>query len=750
MKGCRRLRDVRAWMVGFGAAVVLSCVPWMLHAQALRDTVEVRSVAIEGAERIPESVLRGVIATLPTRCVSAALQPLCWFGASLDRHYLDVRVLTADLLRLRLFYHQRGFRAARVELDTTRMADGMHVRFRIREGDPVIVNSVQVAGAEEIGGGLTRDLPLRAGNPLSIPDLEATRDTLIARLANRGYAAAEVLSNYQIEASDDRTADVDYELLPGPLTRFGAIEIEGLRRVSPRVVRRMITFDEGDLYSRQTLLRSQRNLFTLEVFRHAEISTERPSGQDSVLDVRIRISEGDLHRIRAGVGLSTAEFFNVEGRWISRNFLGGARRLEVRGRAANLLADPLSPMLRSVPGFQACVGIYCDPAGSINIDFTQRWFFDPANTFGSGLFLERFTLPGVYVRTSRGGYVSVSRALGRASAVTAGVRPEVTRLESDGDLIYCVNFVVCEEREINVLREDHWLTPIAVSLGIDRSNNLFAPTGGYILRVEGEYAARETGSDFDYVRLLGEATWYHDPFRGVVIATRVRPGWARAVGAPGAGLGLHPQKRFFAGGANSVRGFAQYRLGPRLLTARDPRDLVRGTAEWNGCTAQEVNGGTCDAQPLATAEDRALGEQPVGGAALLEANVEARFPIWRDRVRGAAFVDFGQVWATPASVRLSDVVWTPGAGIRYFSPIGPIRIDVGYNPGGAERLRVVTTEVCHQESAEVCSDILPDRSYTADELGTRRRLLALPAVTWDPLRSVVDRLQFHFSIGQAF
>src|SRR5690606_40900670 len=57
----------------------------------------------------------------------------------------------------------------------------------------------------------------------------------------------------------------------------------------------------------------------------------------------------------------------------------------------------------------------------------------------------------------------------------------------------------------------------------------------------------------------------------------------------------------------------------------------------------------------------------------------------------------------------------------------------------AERLRVVTTEVCHQESAEVCSDILPDRSYSADELGTRRRLRALPAVTWDPFRSEIGR-----------
>ena len=83
----------------------------------VRDTVEVLSVEIRGAERVPAALVRSVVATQATGCISAALQPVCWLGGSLDRHYLDGRTLTADLLRLRLFYHQRGFREARVELD---------------------------------------------------------------------------------------------------------------------------------------------------------------------------------------------------------------------------------------------------------------------------------------------------------------------------------------------------------------------------------------------------------------------------------------------------------------------------------------------------------------------------------------------------------------------------------------------------------------------------------------------------------
>jgi outer membrane protein assembly factor BamA len=308
-----------------------------------------------------------------------------------------------------------------------------------------------------------------------------------------------------------------------------------------------------------------------------------------------------------------------------------------------------------------------------------------------------------------------------------------------------VNFTVCEAREIDVLRSAHWLAPLTVSVGIDRSNSLFSPTGGFILRLDGEYAARETGSEFDYVRLLGEVAAYHDPFRGVVIATRLRPGWARAIGAPGSGLGLHPQKRFFGGGSNSVRGFAQYRLGPKLLTIEDGRVLADTARFRPGCTPQDINAGVCDVANLARQSPGEFEVRPVGGAMLLEGNVEARFPIWSDRVRGAAFLDFGQVWRSADEIDLGGLAWTPGVGIRYFSPIGPIRIDIGYNPAGAERLAVVTSEVCHRTATDVCEDIQPGVTYPIDELGNRRRLRALPSVVWQP-----ERFQFHFSIGQAF
>jgi outer membrane protein insertion porin family len=745
----RRLRPFPVLAAGRAlalAAAVGSAAAGKLAAQRLpADSVEVLSVRFDGAARVPTELLRTAIATTPTRCISAALQPLCWAGLSKDRHYLDTRALAADVFRLRVFYYQHGFREARIALDTVRAPGGMHVTFRIDEGQPVLVGAVEVDGADEHPG-IGRDLPVRPGRPFSMVEFEAARDSLTRRLANRGHAAADVLANYEIPGADPYRADVDYQLIPGRRLRFGEIGIDGLERVSPAVVRRVLVFREGDVYSDQALFRSQRNLFGLEVFRHAEIVVADP-GADSILPVRVRVNEGDLHRMRVGIGASTMDYINAEGRWTSRNFLGGARRLELRGRITNLVADPLSAVQ---PPFSGCSGIYCDIAGSVSADFSQPWFLGSRNTLGVGGFAERFSLTGVYVRTSRGVYLSLRRSVMRGGTLTGAFRPELTKLESDGDLIFCVNFVACEERDIDVLREPHWLSPLTLSFALDRSNSLFAPTAGHIVRADAEYASAVTGSDLAYARLLGEVTGYREAVGGVVLAMRLRSGWARSLGEPGAGLGLHPQKRFFAGGPSSVRGFAQYRLGPKLLTVDGAGTLAQPIEEGGaGCTAQEINAGTCDAGDLARRRPGALNVQPVGGAVSLEGNLELRYPIWSDRLRGATFIDFGQVWRAHGDVRLGALQVTPGVGIRYFSPVGPIRIDVGYNPGGAERLTVITTEVCDRRQ-DPCGDILPGESYPPEHLDNRRRLRQLPAVVWRPHDSFTDRLQFHFSIGQAF
>lgn len=718
--------------------VAAFCWALPLHGQS---RTEVRKIGFSGAEAFDDALLRAAIVSNQTRC---NLLVFCF------RQYLDEVGLRGDLVRLRLFYYQRGYREAQIGVDTSRSGQRLEIRFAIKEGTPVRVAQVEVTAADELADdpairrALRQPLPLRVGQPFSVIEYEAARDTLGARMANLGFARAEVLANYTIPRDSQYEARVRFEIFPGERLRFGRITVEGNHNVAPKVVRRMLTFRPGNYYSRRELFRSQRNLFGLETFRHVEVRADVNATTDTVIPVVVQVNEGNLHRVRFGVGISTAEFISAEGLWAARNFSGGARRLEVRSRLYNLFADDLN----DVPAFEDTGSPYNNLAGSVSADFSQPWFFDPLNSINAGVYIERRSLPNIFVRTARGGYVNITRSLGPGQSAGLGYRPELTELNAGGDVFFCQNFVVCGQDEINVLRAPHWLAPLALSYTRDRSNSLLAPTSGYILRFDGEYAAGAVGSDFSYARLLAEVTDYHLMTRGVVLATRLRTGWARALGEPRAGLGLHPQKRFFGGGPNSVRGFAQFRMGPKLLTVNAAEVLASDTVA--PCTAQQINAGSCDVAAFVTRRESDFEPRPVGGAAMVEGNLELRLPFFVDKLRAAAFVDFGQVWRTTEDVKIGDIVLTPGFGFRYFSAIGPVRVDIGYNPRPAERLEVVTTKVCHRASPDTCEPIQPDVAYDPHELENTSELVTMGNVLWNANRSGLRRFQLHFSIGQAF
>ncbi|MGH7468481.1 MAG: BamA/OMP85 family outer membrane protein [Longimicrobiales bacterium] len=755
-----RLRPGDGGRLASAIALLLCLGPALLPAQ--QTTQELRSIHFAGAQAFPDVLLRAAILSNASGCKNVVLDVIqaCRLGVGRDPAPADTLDLQGDVFRLISFYKDRGYREARVKLETRTEANLLHATFRITEGDPVRVVTVGLSNLEQADSAsqlqlrrMVGRLPLRAGDPLSKVAYQAARDTLTTRLQNLGYKNAEVFPRYRIPRDSARVAHMVFDLIPGGRMYFGAPDVRGNEKVETRVIRRMLAFRAGDVYSQEAILRSQRNLFGLDMFRTIDIRTDIDAAGDTIAPL-VTVQEGPLTRVRTGLGVSTAEYINAEARWISRNFLGGARRVEVRGRVANVLANVLDNTFASLSLVEKASSLYNNLDYLFSVDVTQPWFFDLRNSFSGGLVGERRSIPDVFVRRSLGGYAGVTRALGPGTTLSAGYRLELTELDAEDD-IFCTSFVACEASEISILREAHWLAPLTVTLARDRSNSLFDPTRGSILRIEGEYAASASGSEFGYARLAAEGTMYREPFRGLVLATRLRPGWARSINEPGVGLGLHPQKRFFAGGANSVRGFAQYRLGPKILKV-DAHEFLLAPAPdtitgFMGCDAQDINAGTCEVALLAVGRPGRFDPRPAGGSAALEGNVEARFRLVGEKLRGAAFVDFGQVWTDGGQVRLSDVLWTPGFGLRYFSAIGPIRIDLGYNTQGTERLQVLTTKLCDVDVVPCSPDSIEDGVvYTRDQLRNTRVLTSLGHVPWGFNRGLLDRLQLHFSIGQAF
>jgi outer membrane protein assembly factor BamA len=722
-----------------------------------RSRPEIARLNFEGNASFPDRVLANAILTREVACRSSILLPFCWAGAefAIDPSFLNDRVFAQDYVRIQLFYRQRGYREVQVDTVVERITPTrVEITFQIQEGEPVRVSRLDLQGADRVSGPLLgRDLPLRVGDPLNMVVLEAVRDTLTQRLRDRGYAHAEVLRSLFIPRDAPRTAEVEFDVYTGPIARFGEIRIEGNEGVGDGIVERMLPFREGSVYSQEALFEAQRNLYGLEIFRHASVVPDLTHTPDSIVPLLLQVNEGNARRVRSGGGWNNADCFSLESRWASRNFFGGARRLGLTGRVSNLLTRDLQDSVCSDAG----QGDFARLNWLASVDFTQPWIFSPRNTLNVRAFAERQSVPDVYIRESVGFNFSLRRVLGRASPLTLSYLPQWGRL-SAAEVFFCTNFLVCTASEIDLLEGSNRLSPMVLAFAHDRTDRQVSPRRGYTLAAEIEAASRWTASDFDYQRAAVETTFFRPLFSDWVVGGRLRGGWLNA--APFRGFAstggasvpvAHPQKRFYAGGANSVRGYAQSQLGPRVVTV-GVEELLFPVGGGSGalCDPESISDLTCNAGALA---EGSFESRPTGGSAVLEGNLELRFPIWDPSLGGALFLDAGQVWSDPARVRSTEVVATPGIGLRYATPIGPVRVDVAYRPPIRQDLPVVTSSIRRfdPETDDPALRLAPPGGdpidwVPMDSLARLTRPVGFTEASGFSFR----RLQFHFAIGHAF
>lgn len=742
-------RPVRPVALG---VCVLAIVLWPEGARSQMSPPEVTSVRFEGNETFPDDSLARAIATRETECRSRLFVLFCplGFDFALNRSQLRERDLPRDRARLIVWYRQRGFRDVQVDTPRVQRTDSRaRVVFSLTEGTPVIADSLTFRGAEGVDfDGLLDGLPIREGDRLSTIALDATRDTITSRLANQGYAYADVYRNALRPADNPYRAIVTFDIVPGPRATYGDVTVDGLRNLSVGTVLKTAQISTGAMYRRSEIEGAVARLYGLQIVRSASVAPDTLSAdRDSVIDVAITVQEGDVYRVRAGTGWSTAECLNVEARWTSRNFFGGGRTLQLRGRLGNLLASDFRDVLCTQSG----QGDFARLTGVASVEFVQPWIFSTSNSLSASVFVERQSLPNVFIRRAVGAQLALSRTISPQTVLTGYFRPEVSELDAD-DVLFCTGFLVCDPGDIARLEAGNFLSPVGVSLSRDRSDDLLNPRRGYRVLLDIEHAAPWTSSDFRYDRIVVEGSRYV-PAGPVVLATRVRGGWVGSggfenlVSADQTVEIVHPQKRFYTGGANSVRGFAQSGLGPRVLFA-EPTDLLSNDQNGGGCAPADLAERTCE-----PAEGtRGLTPRPTGGTRVFEANAELRFPVGT-LFEGVVFGDAGQAWGRDQSIELASLELTPGVGVRFPSPVGPIRVDVAYRFRGAEMLRIVTQQIRPFDPA---NDDEADKLSIRDEQGMGTKIAWVSTgqlVRLDsPFRfGVNDRgLQLHVSIGQAF
>jgi len=728
--------------------------PVAVSAQRLGP--EVRAVEFVGNVAFPPDSLARAIVTTQTECRSFLLKwvvPVCpVFGWGQRRSELRERDVPRDVQRLERWYQMRGFREVDVESQTEIDEDGRaRVRFAITEGRPILADSIGYETPEGFPAATLLDaLPIDPGDRWSTLALDQTRDTLVRRLQNRGYPYADVLRQTVLPQGEPYHAHVTFEIEPGASARYGDIRVEGIQHLDESTVLRTLPFRSGDPYRVDQLLDGQARLFGLDIVRNARVEPDTAtmrsrSPPDSIVPLFVQVSEGDPYRIRAGAGFNTAECFNSESRWTSRNFLGGGRVVQVRGRLANMLAPC---------GAQSGEGEFARLTWVAAVDFSQPWIFSTRNSFNASLFAERQSVPDIFIRRAVGLQLALVRAVGPRTPLTLSYRPELSTLDA-AEVLLCTGFLVCTQRDLSTLTGTRRLAPFGINLTRDLANSLLNPTSGYRLTFDLEHAAPWTGSEFRYNRALVEGTWYSRLTGVSVLATRLRGGWVGwgAFDVEGVRTDIvHPQKRFYAGGANSVRGFGQSRLGSRVLAVDNPANLLSEFRQTPGapCLPADIIAATCDSGGLRNI----FVSRPIGGTRVIEGNIELRFALGRE-FEFVTFGDFGQVWGADQDFALEELEFTPGVGVRYLSPVGPIRVDLGYSFRGSERLSVVTRQIAPFAGACAPAPAPSPCLDVRDADGTSSRipyvqtgeLAVLPDVLFGENES---RLQLHLSIGQAF
>lgn len=748
-------RALTLWAATFVVGAGFLVCPLRILAQNARDqereSPEVRKLDLKGVEHADLNDLQKSIATRPSKCRNLILILFCSTTHSPtfeDKHYLDEDELRRDVLRIRLYYWKRGFREA--EVDTAVVHTGkrqVRVTFTVHENRPTLIRKIAISYdstliSDKIRGRLTL---LRANDPLDLIVLDSMRVLFQNELWDRGYGDGVVDTTVVVD-EPAYLADVALKLTPNRRTTVGRITVTGNQRIDVSTIKNSITFRPGDLYRQSSILESQRNLYESNLFRLAAIDV--PLQFDSVKNVNIDVTEAPLHEARVGPGMTNIDFLQVQGHYSSFNLFGGARRLDIDGTIGNLLASSLQGRgtFRDIRGELAPpdtgLSPYVQPTYTASIDFKQPAFLQrPADAVGFGAFAHRNLNPGVFIDRGYGGTATFTHQLQIRAPVSLNYRHETNRVQAS-DTYFCVNFGVCDTLTIGTLRSHQSLSPLTLTGFIDRSDIPFSPTKGYVARLDFEHASAYTASDYRYNRAFFDGAVYgHRSGTKKVYTAHLRVGWVRPViSGPEKGV-LHPRKRFYAGGANSVRGYGESQLGPRILTI-DDSTLLKG--------ADNVSGGVCGLTPetvkFCDPNSSKLGRrdfipQPLGGTSLLEASVEYRVPLplgpnLRHFV-GAVFIDGAVVGSgTIRGVQtLSNIVRgtgaiTPGFGVRYESPVGPIRVDFGINPNRAEDLVVVTA--------------------VRDSTG-QRRIIPLPTTkNFSQGKTLLDRLILHFSIGEAY
>ena len=744
------LRAIR--MAGVAAFVATPVAAWAQKNPCTPRHPMVDDVRFDGAKRVPTGDVAQQVTTERTGVFRR------WFGWSFGPlTCLDSAEVLSDATQIEALYRDRGFISAKVSPTVTRHGDRRaRVTFNISEGTPISIARVDIAGLPREAGDSVAAAHKLLGRPMDDSVVTTLADSLQAAVRDAGFARAKPREVDITIDSAQRTGAVRFAFTPGPATWIGKIGVQIVPSgdkpaLSEGAVRRTLGIKSGDQFDAHRISEGQRRLGSLDLYRQIRIDTigvriDSVTMSDT-LGLAVLVAEGDRRRVRAAAGWGTLDCFRTQTRVVEQSLFGSGHRLELNGRLSKIgLAEPFTG-LESL-----CAARVRDDPFSQNLNYYAGATFRPRGLFGLTdsrwqpeftVFSERRSSVGAYEQTTEiGAIASTTHALGERFSSTLQYSYTDSHTRADR-AVSCEKFGFCRLEDVAsfVLRSpQHSVTGTLVKNPLLPTDD---PGTGYRWMLETKYGHAEIGRilPIDFGRVTAEVAAYHPLSDWVSIAWRVQIG---AVIAPAdRSFLLPPAERFYGGGQNSVRGYGQNLLGPGSYIVQ-AIDTVTGPGGERFGQARQT-----ETQPRIA---------PSGGNATWITNLELRtrrgWPT--DLLRWVLFLDVGRVWNTRDvfSATNADARATPGFGVRLVTPLGPFRVDVGYNPNSLEpgpaffiikgdpSKGIVGRAVCVSAGSDDPLSLGAGQTSSANSCPAS----FLPTAS----RSFLSRLTFHFSLGNAF
>jgi outer membrane protein assembly complex protein YaeT len=592
----------------------------LLGAVACKEEggVKVTSFKFTGNKAVTTAQLKSVLAT-------SASSKFPWGTKS----YFSREQFEADLKRIAAFYKDRGYPDARVTSFDARLNDdqtSVAVTVNISEGEPVTAERIVLEGFEALPEDHRRSLdtrlPLKVGAAVDRALVQASREAALDELRDHGHPYASVRLS-DTEGSSPRQRVITMTADAGPIARYGEIQISGNATVSENVIRRQLTFRPGGLFRQSRLIESQRKLYGLELFEFANIEAVGTESKPESIPVRVTVTKSKHKKVNFGIGYGSEERARAEIDWRHVNAFSGAETVGVHARYSSL-------------------------DGGVRLTYKQPYLFSPRWSLAADAQAWHTNEPAFDLNT-RGGRVTATRQFARGGGPVLGRRPSMalsfTYANEHEDSRIANDYLedLSFRDELIALRIDPTKgestgqrSAISVDASRNTADNLLDAKRGYIATVHLEQSGRILGGTYDYWEGTTEGRVYRKIGSIAVLAIQARAGSIISSGLEAENVPFF--KRYFLGGATNLRGWGRYQVAP-------------------------LSG---------------LG-LPIGGTKVASGSVELRAPILGS-LSGVLFFDGGRVWGRSTDDFANDSGWRydVGPGLRYQTPIGPLRVDLGY------------------------------------------------------------------------